>query len=301
MMDIRDNISIRCNDVRVWFQDIGPKLAQELLDGNYDKNRSLRKTYVAQLAKVMSDGRFDSLNGQTVLIDSSNRLFNGQHRMNAIVESGVTLPFLVVQSDHAVESYKTIDTGTKRLVADALRDMPNAPTVASVARPICCMDWGSTPLASCIQGKFTVNHMAVDSALVVDYAHAHYDEIMRIVHLTDRVRKVLGVPIRAIGTAFWLIDKCNEVSMLDEFVDELAKPAPDSKTVTAFKTYIIKAHGDRSRKPNYSMTVGMLLNGYERFIEMDESTAMFNKHRMWFDRYDKRLEAYRARKAQGGE
>ena len=44
----------------------------------------------------MQDGKW-RLNGKTICFDSTGRLLNGQHRLSAVVRSGVTLTTVVVR------------------------------------------------------------------------------------------------------------------------------------------------------------------------------------------------------------
>jgi hypothetical protein len=83
----------------------------------------------------MSAGRWIS-NGETFKRATNGTLLDGQHRLTAIVLSGVTLEEAVVISDLAPETQDTMDQGRARTVADVLgiNAVKNASIVASVAR-----------------------------------------------------------------------------------------------------------------------------------------------------------------------
>jgi hypothetical protein len=98
---------------------ITPEIAQSLLERN-EMNRNLKPQHVSTYAQQMKEGKFLSLNGQTISISgtlTTGRLIDGQHRLHAIIESQVTLPFIVVTnlSDDVIS---TIDIGAKRSVGD---------------------------------------------------------------------------------------------------------------------------------------------------------------------------------------
>lgn len=94
-----------------------PADARRILDGN-TRNRSLRPDYVRQLAAAMERGEW-LVNGEPVQIAEDGTLLNGQHRLTAIVESGVTVPMLVVKG-LPVSTQRTMDVGTRRTLSDVL-------------------------------------------------------------------------------------------------------------------------------------------------------------------------------------
>lgn len=97
--------------------EISPAAAAEILEKN-PRNRSLRPEYVRQLAGAMKRGEW-MINGEPIQIAADNTLLNGQHRLNAVVESGETVPMLVVRGLQ-VDTQKTMDVGARRTLSDAL-------------------------------------------------------------------------------------------------------------------------------------------------------------------------------------
>lgn len=97
---------------------VSPKVAADLLKSNV-RNRNLRVGRVTQLAEAMRRGEWE-LNGQTLKVASDGTLLDGQHRLQAVVESGVTIETLVMRNLPAA-AQDTVDTGRKRRLADILR------------------------------------------------------------------------------------------------------------------------------------------------------------------------------------
>jgi hypothetical protein len=98
---------------------ITPEIAESLLQRN-EMNRNVKPQHVATYAQQMREGKFLSLNGQTISVTgtlTNGRLADGQHRLLALIEAGVTLPFLVVTNLDS-EVISTIDIGAKRSVGD---------------------------------------------------------------------------------------------------------------------------------------------------------------------------------------
>ena len=66
----------------------------------------------------MTNGQWH-FDGQTIKIASDGTLLDGQHRLQAIVQTGLTLDFFVARNI-AKAAQHTMDTGKKRSLADAL-------------------------------------------------------------------------------------------------------------------------------------------------------------------------------------
>jgi hypothetical protein len=96
---------------------ITPELAAKWLKEANKGNRPIRQSKVNEYAKALKEGKW-KLNGQTITV-SNDRLIDGQHRLAAIVKSGVdmiTLAVVGVEND----VFNTIDIGAKRSSADFL-------------------------------------------------------------------------------------------------------------------------------------------------------------------------------------
>lgn len=98
-------------------ETITPKQAQKYLQFNTN-NRHLRKTLVSQYAKDMALGNW-KLTHQGVAFNCDGTLLDGQHRLAAIVESGVTVQMLVARGVDS-RNQLVMDDHAKRSAGDAL-------------------------------------------------------------------------------------------------------------------------------------------------------------------------------------
>lgn len=96
---------------------VTPSMAAQILEGN-TRNRSLRPHYVHQLAGAMERGEWVN-NGEPIQVARDHTLLNGQHRLRAVIESGVSVPMLVVRG-LPVTAQKTMDVGARRTLSDVL-------------------------------------------------------------------------------------------------------------------------------------------------------------------------------------
>jgi len=98
--------------------DIDPTTAAAFLDKNTD-NRPIGQNRVEAFARVMKNGGW-KVNNQAIGFDVDGNLIDGQHRLWAIVESGITVRISVAYNV-AKDAIKTIDRGATRSIAEVLR------------------------------------------------------------------------------------------------------------------------------------------------------------------------------------
>lgn len=96
---------------------ISPDAAKRWLAQN-TKNRPLKKTKLPEFIRDMKAGRWQ-LTGEAIKFDAAGNLLDGQNRLTAIIESGVTVPMFVIRGLPS-EAQEVMDSGAPRSAADAL-------------------------------------------------------------------------------------------------------------------------------------------------------------------------------------
>lgn len=94
---------------------ITPQLATEYLENAID-NRPISETHVDVLAREMREGRW-RLTHQGIAFNHEGKLVDGQHRLWAIIKSGVSV-LMVTTHGLSGESLDTVDCGRKRSFTD---------------------------------------------------------------------------------------------------------------------------------------------------------------------------------------
>lgn len=110
--------------------NITPEAAQKLLRNNV-LNRPLDKNRIAKYAKALRENRW-KLNGDTIRVDTKNRLLDGQHRLHACVQANIPFPAVLITGlDPSV--FDTIDQGKARTGGDifSICGVTNAALVSS--------------------------------------------------------------------------------------------------------------------------------------------------------------------------
>lgn len=98
---------------------VTPEMALDWLTRNGTSQRKIKKNHLASLVEDLNAGRW-RLNGEPIILDDQDQLINGQHRLNASIETGVPILTLVVRGLPA-EVYTTMDITSKRTSADTLK------------------------------------------------------------------------------------------------------------------------------------------------------------------------------------
>jgi hypothetical protein len=126
---------------------ITPAMARKFLARN-THNRPVREARVNAYARLMTGGLWH-LNGEAIKVAVDGTILDGQHRLRAVVKSGVTIQTLVV-SGLPMEAQETMDSGAKRSTGDvfSLRGEQNAAMLASVARKVWLWDSGDKRFSS---------------------------------------------------------------------------------------------------------------------------------------------------------
>lgn len=97
-----------------------PELAQQWLNKNPDINRKLNRHTVNRYKNDILRGEWIPGNGSIITIDINGGLQNGQHRLNAIVETGRSIPMFLMRNVPA-DAIHVTDTGKNRSVGESVQ------------------------------------------------------------------------------------------------------------------------------------------------------------------------------------
>lgn len=104
--------------LQVTIEKVTPDLAAEWLELNVT-NRNLREQLVAAYARDMTSGNWH-MAGEPIKFSKAGKLLDGQHRLWAVVTSGVTVELLVVRGLEE-KTQQVMDSGAARTASDALK------------------------------------------------------------------------------------------------------------------------------------------------------------------------------------
>ena len=124
---------------------VTPHIAAQMMSYNINNNRRIDPRTVSQYAQAMSDKEWWWQAWMPIHFSDEARLINGQHKLQATIESGVSLPCMIVYNVPK-DAVRGIDAGKKRTIAQQItlqgRDTKNAEvTIAATC-------WRLTPRAA---------------------------------------------------------------------------------------------------------------------------------------------------------
>lgn len=98
-------------------KQITPSVAGEMLKRNIN-NRPIREVQVEFYSQQMINNEW-LFDGQPIRFSSNGGLLDGQHRLSAVIKSGVPNEFMVITGIDP-EAFKVMDTGSSRSPSDVL-------------------------------------------------------------------------------------------------------------------------------------------------------------------------------------
>jgi hypothetical protein len=179
--------------------DVTPALAEKWLAQN-THNRKIRENAVLGYARDMEAGNWAE-NGEAIKFAADGTLLDGQHRLNAIVLSGITLRILVVTGLTA-GSQETMDDGRKRTVADALtlRKEPNAVQLAAISRRALMWTQGIHKNAG--------NRPPTNTECLQFFED--HPELRTSTSIAVSLRKAVALPCSIVGLTHWVFTSIDE-------------------------------------------------------------------------------------------
>lgn len=159
---------------------ITPDAARDLLRF-MPSQRPIRANNVKRLVRALRQGEF-ALTHQGLAFDLNGALIDGQHRLHAIVEAGVTTE-MAVALNLPPQRFKVIDRGAGRnptddLIVDGITEHPkHGNSIVSAARTILLIEAGLSPVA----------HRDITNDELMDV-------IRRYPALVELAREILSIP-----------------------------------------------------------------------------------------------------------
>lgn len=168
---------------------ITPDIAREYLNRN-TSNRCVTQSMVNFYAREMQCGRWQ-FNGDSIRFDSNGNLIDGQHRLLAIIKSGVSLDMLVISGLDS-KSFLTIDQGKKRSVGDcfSISGIRQYTLVSGIVRGKMMLE-KSRSISSASGGDR--NARASSSQLILEEYQAHALEYSNIACFANNAYKAMRI------------------------------------------------------------------------------------------------------------
>ena len=266
--------------MRFYQELITPEKAEKILKKNLPYNRKVSDRVVELYARDMKEGRWNEDCPTTISISSKGYLIDGQHRLLAVIRSGVPILF-VVAADVSEDAFEYIDNGKKR-EAWQFMEGSQVKNRQAMAKFLCSLDMGNS-FSQAIRGTVTVTRQEL-----LEYEQANRGEIIEAVNAGIRMREAVGVGSNlAYGAALVVQSRLGAAEMKNYNAERLAK---SDNFLLLVKT-ITRAYLSAKAKPSAVWVSGTML----QFIEAEEqgkTVRSFNKQEAMLEKY---TEIYRKR------
>lgn len=282
--------------MRYEVKNVTPEMAKAYLASNFDHNRKLSRLHVNDLASAMRDGTYVSQNGQTIVVGADGTLYDGQHRMSAIVESGTTQQMLVCtleESDDAIATFRSVDGGMKRMAATFI-DRPYQLEKAAISRMSYGIEHGTAPLRSVLDGRATAREK-VTSNQAVRFFYEHEEYMTDVATTTKRVQLKVGKGSPSMFATLVVLTRfVGRGELVDQFMADLKSDIPRSAAAVMLTNRMLRAYSG-GKKPDNKWQLGILLDAYENY-RAGTAKRLTRSTRM-LDYYDRLMSEARGRGA----
>lgn len=131
---------------------VTPEIATKFLKKNKKDNRHLREYHVASMAMAMRTHSWRN-SPQPIAFDWNGNLIDGQHRLHAVIQAGVSVPMVIAtECDPAV--YAVLDLHAKKSAADLLHMPTQIVAIIKAAAAIVTGGWSAIQVDTVELGAF---------------------------------------------------------------------------------------------------------------------------------------------------
>lgn len=242
----KGTVALSKNGQRAFFIEIGPELANKILD-TYDLDyRKLRDKHAKSIASDMAEGAF-LLDGSPIRISKEKKLLDGQHRMFGIRESGQRLEFLIVDS-LPPDTYDTVDTNiVPRTYIDILRRRGYSNPTGMSALIKLAHKWYNPKITSLATTYPQTPHQ-LDKIL-----NQYADRLKWATHNARNLDKKIYVPQSQIALAMFILGEISE-SSIKGFMISVAEGENIHRGMPAY-TLKTRLQGDHNEEKDKSRDI----------------------------------------------
>lgn len=247
---------------------VTPEMAKAMLE-RVNKNRPVQRTRVQYWSIQLRSGRFRYLH-QGIAFDWNGTLQDGQHRLRAIDETGITAE-LMISVGMDPDNFTVIDTGLSRTAAQMLGLMGEdgrvayASWLASAVRLLHLYD---------VWGAFMLDHRKerVGNDLIVDtYGKLDQDDALAACQFAQRLRVEVGTGPTGPIAAMYLIRRAvaPDYDLAERFAEMLVKGIEDDQdpAYAVRRQLLHQTRGKSKGRTRAEEVMALILKGWNARID----------------------------------
>ena len=249
----------------VSYVTVDPAAASRWLGSN-KVNRSIRHAKINQYANDMANGRW-SLSNDAICFAPDGTLLNGQHRLHAVIKSGVTIVLLIARN-MPPESMTSMDIGTSRTAADALGFDGEKSThlLAAAAKLAIVYSDGRIYRDN--------KQQAVSPGEIREFVGMN-PLIRESVHVTAGIKSKIDCAPSVLATTHWIIADHAGISVADHYLTQLATRTGEREgsAVLAVDSRLRQLRRNKSQFSQRAY-LALLLKGWNYYAKDASVTAL---------------------------
>lgn len=270
------------SEIKSEIRDITPEEAIDLLSKN-TRNRRIQRTLVARLANEMVSGRWQ-FDGSPIRIAEDGRLLDGQHRLNALVESETTQKFLIV-SGVKDDAQAIMDTGRKRTFADMLsmNGETNATGLAALVSAAFKYEQGARGSQIFHGSGGTIAAAAVSSPsipVLMEFLRDH-EELREAMKGSGSLASTLSAPPSLINFTKWRLQGI-DYDDAEHFFSRLGDGAglAAGSPILALRNRLMEMYREgreKGHRPSYELGIALIFKAWNLYRDGREITRLYFK------------------------
>lgn len=259
------------SEVSLPIVEITPELAAQWLERN-TRNRSIRQHKVEAYAAAMQRGEWRE-SRDPIEFDLSGNLINGQHRLSAIIKSGLTIRN-PVRTDVPIADMAVIDTGLSRKASDLLQLTGHSNSTGLAATAKTWYLWHTTPSLTMLRAGSKV----VNNELILRIVEDQPD----MIHSVEYINRLKGqfnlVPPAAMAAVHYEIVLKHNRDKANEFFRELAEGfgLQAGSPILALRNVLIKSSTSVTKRATEER-MAWLIHGFNKW-HRGETDVKIIKH-----------------------
>jgi|TARA_X000001036_G_scaffold378815_1_gene369352 hypothetical protein len=241
--------------------EVTPRLAEVWLKNYNVDNRRVKKNIVDKYAYALSAGQW-VVNGDAIRFDINDRLIDGQHRLLAVVKSGIPLQQQLVIRNLPTRAFDTIDDGAMRTASDVIERLgvKNSSAAAAIAKNLILFGRGYGPYHQ-------VQVRLVSKTDIAEFCDDNNEEIQEAIRLAKIAKGGCPIIPAAWGTLLFQVDKLYGAEIAEEFVDGAVNGGghPNDPRNTIRK-WVIRTRADSSGQISGVIQLGHLTKAFNHWV-----------------------------------
>ena len=219
---------------------------------NNSNNRPLSPGTVKKYAKEMTLNNW-VYNGESIKITKNNNIIDGQHRLHAVIMSGVSIETEVIENIEN-DVFDTIDVGRTRTNADifSINGVLNYARAAACVNPLYLLNHSKRP-------NFTKSALSKKEAL------KYYKQHKRNIDIAVHAKRFPGMPLRFVDCCYAYLLQFNEEKEVKDFFASVCSGRFGENDNQAFllRDWMIKVISNKKYKPSGTEIMAKILKAYK--------------------------------------